>query len=417
MSRGQAKARKGSDGFTTVQRRSNASKVAWTCKSCEGRGGAPWRNDGSLGTCSKCKLAKGACFGAKVADACPTVKTGRAAAAPEVPRDYAALQAEVKRLRAAAGTANAAQLSAAAPCVTGVPADTARDEQQKAVEGELAKARELLRKLEHTPTEMLALLCKPHVQLMAEQKELVRNLEAKRRGLKPVDDQLKQVKTRLSNLQDKHAKEEKAASDTQLQITDLQAKAEGQRAKAVATAAEVEQTKVEYALLSQAATAAATGAAASTGSVVAPGSNVLTIDLSQVEGSGPLADAYNMLVNAPGAVRLTGAPNAAGNEAPLHAAPTQSLLQAAAYQQAQDLLGPGFWLEAASAAVDEDMVSVAESALEDLPTAEKEKALQERTAKAEGRRAEKAKKARVMATVLSQAFDKRRKKTGAVEGA
>ena len=124
-----------------------------------------------------------------------------------------------------------------------------------------------------------------------------------------------------------------------------------------------------------------------------------------------------VLVNAPGAVRLTGAPHAAGNEAPLHAAPTQSLLQAAAYQQAQDLLGPGFWLEAASAAVDEDMVSVAESALEDLPTAEKEKALQERTAKAEGRRAEKAKKARVMATVLSQAFDKRRKKTGAVEGA
>ena len=45
----------------------------------------------------------------------------------------------------------------------------------------------------------------------------------------------------------------------QLHIADLQAKMAEQRAKAGATAAHVEQTKVEYAQLSQAAAAAATG--------------------------------------------------------------------------------------------------------------------------------------------------------------
>ena len=87
----------------------------------------------------------------------------------------------------------------------------------------------------------------------------MQKLDAKRRGLKPVDDQLVQSRARLNHLQEKHKKEAKAAQGTEQHITELQIKLAEQLARAAATAAEIDSAKGEISLLNLAAAAEAAG--------------------------------------------------------------------------------------------------------------------------------------------------------------
>jgi hypothetical protein len=104
----------------SAPRRSDAPKVDWTCKACVNRDGAPWRNSGSLSACGKCKVAKGASFGAKAeASACPTVSTregGHRSAAELLKQEQkhsAELRKELEAIRAARNAeSSAAQASA-----------------------------------------------------------------------------------------------------------------------------------------------------------------------------------------------------------------------------------------------------------------------------------------------------------------
>ena len=255
MSRVKANSRKGTDGFTTVQRRSDGPKAAWTCKSCVGRGGGPWRNNGSLGTCSKCKVAKGACFGAKVADACPTVRAP-GPAGPATSLDTATMGKKERQEMDALRNENK-QLKASLAQTAGQPAhaedataDGPKDQEQRAVEAELAKARDALKSIEGTPEIMRPFLRTSYDQLVAEQKTVVQTLDAKRRGLKPVDDQLKQTRVHLKSMQDRHDKDVKAAQASEKAIAELQASLAEQQIKAAASLAEVERVKAEVAQLS-----------------------------------------------------------------------------------------------------------------------------------------------------------------------
>ena len=268
---------------------SDVGKADWLCKSCVGRNGEPFRNHGHRTACFMCRLSKGVCFGKKVEPGPPksqltfAERQVRLQKAEEAHRK--ALKdkdAELLKLRAelAAAKGNEVPPSVVATGTT-KGEGAAKYEEQKDVEAELAKARETLRRLENTPEDMREFLQKTVEQLVAEQKTLVRALDAKRRGLKPMDDQLRQSRAHLTNLQERHAKELKATEGTEKTISELRARLVEQQAKAAATLVEVERAKVEYAQLSQAVAAAATSGTgalpATAAATTAPNSSEATV--------------------------------------------------------------------------------------------------------------------------------------------
>ena len=170
-----------------------------------------------------------------------------------------ALQQEIQRLKselAAAKTASSAKALANSPTTS---EEASLSAEQQAATAELNKARDTLRKLENTPEDMCAFLQRPLAELVAEQKALVQSLDAKRRGLRPVDEQLKQSRSRLTGLQTRHERETKAAAASEKQIAELQIKLADQHAKAAATFCDIEKAKTELAQLNLAAAAEVPG--------------------------------------------------------------------------------------------------------------------------------------------------------------
>ncbi len=247
---------------------------------------------------------------------------------------------------------------------------------------------------------------------------------AKQRGCKPLRQQLASAQSREDSLAKSAKAEADKLEEMREQLTLLQSSIVSQQAKAEKAAADLVTAKAEVSRLA-AERAAETGGQGTlpTPTASSEGSaHVLTLDLANVEGTPQLAAAYNVLVNAKGAIRISGAATAEGQPAaggaaaaaPTFLSPAQSLLHAAAAAHARDMLGPDFWLEAAQQLEEDDAASVAESTPGDLPSdpAEKEKALLEQAAQAKTKAAEKekdkAKRLKVNATKLSQAFEKRR---------
>ena len=169
-------------------------------------------------------------------------------------------QAELKKLKAELATAKATAAGAkAADAPEAADASDPNTGEQKRVADELAAAREVLIRLESTPPAMEQFLQKPLATLVTAQKVLVQGLEAKKRGLRPVVDQVKQSRARLTNLQARSARETTAVKETQTAIESLQANLAEQVAKATATTAEIDKAKEEITLLSAAAAAEGRG--------------------------------------------------------------------------------------------------------------------------------------------------------------
>ena len=207
--------RNSSDGFTTVQRRSDTPKAAWTCKTCVGGGGGPWRNNGSLGTCGKCKVAKGACFGAKVGDACPTVRLAgyrggsnkqaegcrRGGTDVGTGADVTELQKQVKLLQSQLAQAQTGQPADATPTIDTAKAEegsAAQPEQAKRLQGLVDEVCTEIKKYKDVPGE----LCLPdggptiqqHLVALALRKE---QLLAQKNGTLPMRDQVAKLKRQV----------------------------------------------------------------------------------------------------------------------------------------------------------------------------------------------------------------------------
>ena len=183
------------------------------------------------------------------------------------------LQQEIQRLRselAVAKTAPDAKATATSPSTAEEATLTA---EQQAATVELSKARETLRKLENTPEDMRAFFQRPLAELVDEQKALVQSLDSKRRGLRPVDEQLKQSRSRLTSLQSRHERETKAVAGMEQQIAELQTKLADQQTKAAATAGDIEKAKLELAQLNMAAAAEVSGTQTRDTAVLAQGAS------------------------------------------------------------------------------------------------------------------------------------------------
>ena len=181
------------------------------------------------------------------------------------------LQQEIQRLKselAAAKTAPDAKATATAPSTAEEATLTG---EQQAATVELNKARDTLRKLENTPEDMRAFFQRPLAELVDEQKALVQSLDSRRRGLRPVDEQLKQSRSRLTSLQSRHERETKAAAGLGQQIAELQTKLADQQTKVAATAGDIEKAKLELAQLNMAAAAEVSGAHSKDTAVLAQG--------------------------------------------------------------------------------------------------------------------------------------------------
>ena len=94
---------------------------------------------------------------------------------------------------------------------------------------------------------------KPFAEVVAEQKIYVQHLDARRRGLRPVNDQLKQSRARLGHLQERRAKETKGAKAIEKEIATFLCKLGMQCAKATATSEEIGKAKQGISQLSLAA--------------------------------------------------------------------------------------------------------------------------------------------------------------------
>ena len=181
------------------------------------------------------------------------------------------LQQEIQRLKSELAVAKTTPDAKA----TGAGASNAEEAtltaEQQAATVELSKARETLRKLENTPEDMRAFFQRPLAELVGEQKALVQSLDSKRRGLRPVDEQLKQSRSRLTSLQSRHERETKAVAGMEQQIAELQTKLADQQTKAAATAGDIEKAKLELAQLNMAAAAEVSGAQSKDTAVVSQG--------------------------------------------------------------------------------------------------------------------------------------------------
>lgn len=164
---------------------------------------------------------------------------------------------EVKRLKVELAAAKASTHEAESPAVEA--ANASANPEQELANAELSKAKETLRKLENTPEDMRGFFKQSFAEVVAEQKAHVQQLDARRRGLRPVNDQLKQSRTRLGHLQERHTKETKIAEATEEEIAKLQSKLAVQRAKAASTSEEIEKAKQEISQLNLAAAAEVTG--------------------------------------------------------------------------------------------------------------------------------------------------------------
>jgi len=123
-------------------------------------------------------------------------------------------QAELKKLKAELATAKATAAGVkTADAPEAADASDPKTGEQKRVADELAAAREVLVRLESTPPAMEQFLQKPLATLVTAQKVLVQGLEAKKRGLRPVVDQVKQSRARLTNLQARSARETNGQGD------------------------------------------------------------------------------------------------------------------------------------------------------------------------------------------------------------
>ena len=125
--------------------RQDAAKLDWTCQSCVGRDGHPFKNFGSRVTCRECDLAKGACFGKNVAKAVEVRKQGAGTtlaerqlhgqkAAEAYAKTLKKKNAEVEELKAKLRGRNGLEVQAAASADVGDGADTAVEEYDYTVE-------------------------------------------------------------------------------------------------------------------------------------------------------------------------------------------------------------------------------------------------------------------------------------------
>ncbi len=260
---------------------------------------------------------------------------------------------------------------------------------------------------------------------LAKLKDSLQEWLAKERGCKPLRQQLASAQSREDNLTKTAKAETGKLQVLQDQLTNLQEGIVAQRAKADKATVDLAAAKALVCKLAAewAAGAAGQGTTPAQPATAEAAAHVLTLNLANVQATPELTQAYNTLVNATGAIRITGAASADGQPATgtegetspaTFLSPTQSLLHAAAVEQAKAMLGPDFWADAALHLEEDDAASVAESVTGELPTdpAEREKALQEQAARAKTKAAERerdrAKRLKVNATKLSQAFDKRR---------
>ena len=230
-----------------------------------------YKRDGVKATCFVCdqpydKPSAAVVAMVEEAQSAATTKKGRvpqpkAAVVPKAgaPATEKKLQEEVRRLKAELQAAKASNSDTVGQPTGEVEPRPASSEQERA-DAELSKAKETLRRLENSLEDMRALFKKPFDQMVAEQKAEVQQLDAKRRGLRPVDDQLKQSRLRLAQMQERHSRETKTAEATEEEIAKLQAKLLAQHNRASALAEDIEKAKLEISQLSMAAAAEVTGA-------------------------------------------------------------------------------------------------------------------------------------------------------------
>ncbi len=243
-------------------------RTAWLCISCTNPKGERWHNKADALQCTgRCKRPKGLCFGQKAGKGgCPTVSV-RAQQAAKHEEELKRLRAENEALMEKVAAVDAATAGGGDEGEAAAPKS-----EQKEIEAQLGAEREALRKLKSTPADVVQFLRAPLEQLVAEAEAKVRDLDAKRRGLKPLGDQLKQSRVYLANMEEKLAKDINAAEETEAAILKLKAELEEKYIKVQRTKEIVDGAKAEVASLSAATTMAegATDTAHAAGSVTTP---------------------------------------------------------------------------------------------------------------------------------------------------
>ena len=260
-------------------------KPAWLCKSCTNKAGAPWRNAGTLTTCGKCHIHKGAPFGQNVGRGprdSPTTRVAKGKRANDaavragldrVQKEKQALALELKALRAA---------QAQGPEVAGAPANAPTEDATMQDEGgeqgdKLANIRAEIKLLkgdlaayEALDVERRERFCAHLGGYDAAVAQLQAKLEecyARQRGCRTLRQQLASAQSH----EDKMAKAAKADTDALADMREkaaqLQKDIEAQAAKADKSAQDLAAAKAEVRALAAQRAAEADGSAPSAASV------------------------------------------------------------------------------------------------------------------------------------------------------
>ena len=230
------------------------SRADWLCKTCTGRDGGAFRNYGARTTCKLCGLAKGSCFGQKVAPTQPSRAAAPTFAEKQLVQQQAAelkkreaelrrREAEVQKLEKRMGEATAAAAEEQAGG-GGMDDDT---------EGELgvavSRARERLKKAKDMPEEVRDLVAGGYEACLARlQGELVA-AQAARRAANPLKRQLESAEAHQARMAKKSAEAQATLRARQAERAELDRQLALQQQAVTAAEAAAAQATAEVAAL------------------------------------------------------------------------------------------------------------------------------------------------------------------------